>query len=111
VVDHLRHDLHRLPSLYNAPTGATWASKATDSLDYLGLEEWKGDGLGNQVSTPLPYGLCAFASEHRIGFDHRRARAVFSAQVRWGGVPYERRLDATACGHPRPFECDLGGGE
>jgi hypothetical protein len=36
------------PQLYSKPTNATWATKAADSLDYMGLELWTGDNLGHQ---------------------------------------------------------------
>eukprot|EP01043_Picozoa_sp_COSAG02_P067141 COSAG02_NODE_10683_length_1884_cov_2.438095_1_plen_364_part_10 len=39
---------YELPALYDPPTGGTWAVKAADSLDYLGLETWNGDQMGNQ---------------------------------------------------------------
>jgi hypothetical protein len=39
---------YELPDLFDGPTNATWAMKAADSLDYLGLEVWTGDNLGHQ---------------------------------------------------------------
>jgi hypothetical protein len=40
---------YELPNLYDGPTNATWATKAADSLDYLGLEMWTGDNQGHQA--------------------------------------------------------------
>ena len=37
---------YELPDLYDPPDEGTWAVKAADSLDYLGLETWRGDNLG-----------------------------------------------------------------